>query len=169
MLRLLLLYMALGLSPGHASAKVYKCPHANGGHEYRQVPCEGEAGGEVTVVDPTVSSRAPSAPQYADASALLGDWCEFAVSTTLDSEKHLDNIHWYFGSDYITYVHSRAMKPIGVEPPKYPVRRHGRFFYVDDPMFGGDRSGWEVVGRQDGVILVEGPVGGILHMRPGRC
>lgn len=169
MLRLLLLSLAFGLSSAPVSAKVYKCPQANGGHEYRQIPCEGEAGGEVKVVDPTVSGRAPSAPQHADASALLGDWCEFAVSATVDGEKVLDNIHWYFGTDYITYVHSLARNIVGTNPPKYPLRRQGRFFHVDDPLFGEEDAAWEVVGRQDGVILVEGPYGGIMHMRPGRC
>lgn len=169
MLRCLLLLVALALLPVLADAKVYKCPRPDGGHEYQQIPCEGEAGAEVSIVDPTVSSRAPAATQDADASALVGDWCEFGVSATVDGEKVLDNIHWYFGSDYITYVHSLARNIVGANPPKYPLRRQGRYFHVDDPMFGEEDAPWEVVGRKDGVILVEGPYGGIMHMRPGRC
>ncbi len=168
MLRTALL-LALTLAPALSYAKVFKCPQPGGGFEYRQFPCDGEGSGELKVVDPTVSTRAAAEPDRADAGDLVGDWCEFAVSTEIDSEKALDNIHWYFGSDYITYVHSRAWKPVGMEPPKYPVRRAGRFFHVNDPMFGGDEAGWEVIGRREGVILIEGPYGGILHMRPGRC
>lgn len=167
--RTLLLLFALAFFSTAASAKVYKCPSADGGYEYRQVPCDGEGSGEVKIDDPTVSGRAPAEPDYADAGTLVGDWCEFAVSTTVDSEQVLDEIHWYFGPDYVTYVHSRALKPAGVEPPKYPLRRSARSFYVNDPMFGGDDAGWDVIGRREGVVMVEGPMGGILHMRPGRC
>ncbi len=154
-----------------AHAKVYKCPAPGGGHEYRQIPCDNAGSGEVQINDPTVSKRTAAAvdPDAADASALVGDWCEFAVSATLDGEQVLDNIHWYFGSDYITYVHSLARNAVGANPPKYPLRREGQYFHVDDPLFGDDNAAWEVIGRRDGVIFVEGPYGGIMHMRPGRC
>ncbi|SDD69931.1 hypothetical protein [Aquimonas voraii] len=165
------LLFALACSSSDAAAKVYKCPLPGGGHEYRQIACDGEGSGEVEVNDPTVSRRADTAraPDTADAGDLVGDWCEIGVSTTIDSEIALDGIHWYFGPDYLTYVHSRAWKPAGMEPPKYPLQRKGEVFVVDDPMFGGVEAEWTVVGRREGVILVEGPMGGILHMRPGRC
>lgn len=164
------LALCLLLGATAASAGVYKCPAAGGGHEYRQVPCDGEGSGAVEIRDPTVpSSTTASSNESADANALRGDWCEFGVSTTIDSEIALDGIHWYFGADYVTYVHSRAWKPVGMEPPKYPLIRRGQAFAVDDPMFGGADAEWTVVGRRSGVILVEGPMGGILHMRPGRC
>lgn len=165
------LTLVLACMAPSAHAKVYKCPVPGGGHEYRQIPCDNAGSGEVQIDDPTVSKRAAAAaePEAADASALVGDWCEIGVSTTIDSEIALDGIHWYFGPDYLTYVHSRAWKPAGMTPPKYPLQRKGAAFVVDDPMFGGVESEWTVVGRREGVILVEGPVGGILHMRPGRC
>jgi hypothetical protein len=167
--RTVLMLFALAFFSTAASAKVYKCPSASGGYEYRQVPCDGDGSGEVKIDDPTVSGRAPAEPDEADAGALVGDWCEFAVSTTVDSEKHLDNIHWYFGSDYVTYLPSRAQAPVGVERPQFPLRRAGRSFYVDHSMFGGADASWDVVGRREGVMMVEGPMGGVLHLRPGRC
>ncbi len=166
-----LLALVLACSATAVEAKVYKCPLPGGGHEYRQIACDGEGSGEVEVNDPTVSKRTDdnAGPEVADASVLVGDWCEFGVSTTLDSERVDEAFRWYFGPDYVTYMHSRSMMPAGSEPPKFPLRREGAAYYVDDAMFGGGDAAWTVVGRRAGVVFVEGPMGGILHMRPGRC
>jgi hypothetical protein len=156
--------------PCAALAGVYKCPTAEGGYEYRQIACDAEGAGAVEISDPTVpTSRSKADSGEADASSLQGDWCEFAVSLQPDSEKETSSsTWWYFGSDHITYLTTGAMWPPGKELPKFPLRRAGDAFYVDHDMFAKGTA-WRVHGRQDGAILVRGPYGGYLHLRPGRC
>jgi len=164
-----LLFLLL-LSPGAIFAGVYKCPSANGGYEYRQIACDAEGAGAVEIKDPTVpTSRSRAESGEADMASLQGDWCEFAVSLEPDSEKETSSsTWWYFGGDYITYLTTGAAWPAGKELPKLPMRRASDRFYVDHELFAKG-SAWRVHGRLDGAILLRGPYGGYLHLRPGRC
>lgn len=156
--------LCLLIASAGADAAVFKCELPGGKHEYRGTPCKQGEGELFNFNDPT--QRSENEADKPSAGSLQGTWCEFGVSADKDGD--IDSsaqAEWSFLAERVRY----RLKTADAYGPDMNLRRDGQEFFVDHPMFGGGSKAWVVVGRREGRIVVEGPMGGFYHFRPGGC
>lgn len=150
----------LGCAVLPAHAGIYKCTGENGQVAFSDRPCRSGAQQKIELRR-TAPTPAAEGGGELSAQALVGAWCEYAVSLTIDGEKDSsDPATWTFNTDGSMTYQSRHIRMLR---GRYSF--DGEVIDVDNGMIGA----WRIHRVTGTGMVLESPLAGYGHWRRGGC